>query len=230
MTSFLSIVHKFLCCFVKNRFQILDCRCCADEIHVMFLQSGITQTFSILLSEDWATWQRAAQWIPFHGRIKTPDFGNRARCHFPCFSALHFRRPHMSVTTGPLLILFKNIYCEVSRFYCIWESPFTQDAVNTELIQTTKRNIHTNLLVVSASAWLCVSKHVYSPMMFRCLKNCSAQFFFLRSWEYLTRSSKITLFWSSSECYEGNGEMYRGTLSITRSGIPCADWSHHINR
>ncbi|CAG5927518.1 unnamed protein product [Menidia menidia] len=31
------------------------------------------------------------------------------------------------------------------------------------------------------------------------------------------------------ECYEGNGEMYRGTLSTTRSGIPCADWSHHIN-
>uniref|UniRef100_A0A672IWE3 Hepatocyte growth factor-like n=1 Tax=Salarias fasciatus TaxID=181472 RepID=A0A672IWE3_SALFA len=30
------------------------------------------------------------------------------------------------------------------------------------------------------------------------------------------------------ECYEDNGEMYRGTLSITRSGIPCADWSHHI--
>ncbi|TMS03091.1 Hepatocyte growth factor [Larimichthys crocea] len=32
------------------------------------------------------------------------------------------------------------------------------------------------------------------------------------------------------ECYEDNGESYRGTLSITRSGIPCADWSHHINR
>ncbi|XP_070848307.1 hepatocyte growth factor-like [Chaetodon trifascialis] len=31
------------------------------------------------------------------------------------------------------------------------------------------------------------------------------------------------------ECYENNGETYRGTLSITRSGIPCADWSHHIN-
>ncbi|XP_039648438.1 hepatocyte growth factor a isoform X1 [Perca fluviatilis] len=31
------------------------------------------------------------------------------------------------------------------------------------------------------------------------------------------------------ECYEDNGETYRGTLSITRSGIPCADWSHHIN-
>uniref|UniRef100_A0A3Q1G8B6 Hepatocyte growth factor a n=1 Tax=Acanthochromis polyacanthus TaxID=80966 RepID=A0A3Q1G8B6_9TELE len=30
-------------------------------------------------------------------------------------------------------------------------------------------------------------------------------------------------------CYEDNGEMYRGTLSTTRSGIPCADWSHHIN-
>lgn len=30
------------------------------------------------------------------------------------------------------------------------------------------------------------------------------------------------------ECYE-SGETYRGTLSITRSGIPCADWSHHIN-
>uniref|UniRef100_A0A8C9Y544 Hepatocyte growth factor a n=1 Tax=Sander lucioperca TaxID=283035 RepID=A0A8C9Y544_SANLU len=27
------------------------------------------------------------------------------------------------------------------------------------------------------------------------------------------------------ECYEDNGETYRGTLSITRSGIPCADWS-----
>uniref|UniRef100_A0A8C3G3I1 Kringle domain-containing protein n=1 Tax=Cyclopterus lumpus TaxID=8103 RepID=A0A8C3G3I1_CYCLU len=35
---------------------------------------------------------------------------------------------------------------------------------------------------------------------------------------------------SSSECYEDNGETYRGTLSITRSGIPCADWSNHINR
>ncbi|XP_041819914.1 hepatocyte growth factor a isoform X1 [Chelmon rostratus] len=32
-----------------------------------------------------------------------------------------------------------------------------------------------------------------------------------------------------TECYENNGETYRGTLSITRSGIPCADWSHHIN-
>uniref|UniRef100_A0A8D2ZJ23 Hepatocyte growth factor a n=1 Tax=Scophthalmus maximus TaxID=52904 RepID=A0A8D2ZJ23_SCOMX len=32
-----------------------------------------------------------------------------------------------------------------------------------------------------------------------------------------------------TECYEGNGEAYRGTLSTTRSGIPCADWSHHIN-
>ncbi|XP_005733531.1 hepatocyte growth factor a isoform X1 [Pundamilia nyererei] len=32
-----------------------------------------------------------------------------------------------------------------------------------------------------------------------------------------------------AECYEENGETYRGTLSITRSGIPCADWSHHIN-
>ncbi|XP_047430667.1 hepatocyte growth factor a isoform X2 [Mugil cephalus] len=31
------------------------------------------------------------------------------------------------------------------------------------------------------------------------------------------------------ECYEDKGEMYRGSLSITRSGIPCADWSHHIN-
>uniref|UniRef100_A0A3Q3JMG9 Hepatocyte growth factor n=1 Tax=Monopterus albus TaxID=43700 RepID=A0A3Q3JMG9_MONAL len=34
---------------------------------------------------------------------------------------------------------------------------------------------------------------------------------------------------SSDSCYEDNGETYRGTLSITRSGIPCADWSHHIN-
>ncbi|XP_034018825.1 hepatocyte growth factor-like [Thalassophryne amazonica] len=32
-----------------------------------------------------------------------------------------------------------------------------------------------------------------------------------------------------TECYQGNGESYRGTLSITRSGIPCADWSEHIN-
>ncbi|XP_058479494.1 hepatocyte growth factor a [Solea solea] len=31
------------------------------------------------------------------------------------------------------------------------------------------------------------------------------------------------------ECYEDNGETYRGTLSITRSGIPCANWSRHIN-
>ncbi|KAK2859015.1 hypothetical protein Q5P01_003635 [Channa striata] len=31
------------------------------------------------------------------------------------------------------------------------------------------------------------------------------------------------------ECYEDIGETYRGTLSITRSGIPCADWSHNIN-
>ncbi|XP_035003919.1 hepatocyte growth factor a isoform X1 [Hippoglossus stenolepis] len=31
------------------------------------------------------------------------------------------------------------------------------------------------------------------------------------------------------ECYEDIGEMYRGTLSITRSGIPCANWSHHID-
>ncbi|XP_029019568.1 hepatocyte growth factor a isoform X2 [Betta splendens] len=33
----------------------------------------------------------------------------------------------------------------------------------------------------------------------------------------------------STECYEDGGETYRGTLSTTRSGIPCADWSHHIN-
>ncbi|XP_056878848.1 hepatocyte growth factor a isoform X1 [Takifugu flavidus] len=32
------------------------------------------------------------------------------------------------------------------------------------------------------------------------------------------------------ECYEDSGESYRGSLSTTRSGIPCADWSHHINR
>nr|XP_054595709.1 hepatocyte growth factor a isoform X2 [Nothobranchius furzeri] len=31
------------------------------------------------------------------------------------------------------------------------------------------------------------------------------------------------------ECYEDNGETYRGALSITRSGIPCANWTHHIN-
>ncbi|KAM6896809.1 hepatocyte growth factor-like [Lycodopsis pacificus] len=31
------------------------------------------------------------------------------------------------------------------------------------------------------------------------------------------------------ECFEDNGETYRGTLAATRSGIPCADWSHHIN-
>uniref|UniRef100_A0A3Q3W1J6 Uncharacterized protein n=1 Tax=Mola mola TaxID=94237 RepID=A0A3Q3W1J6_MOLML len=31
-------------------------------------------------------------------------------------------------------------------------------------------------------------------------------------------------------CYENNGEAYRGSLAITRSGIPCADWSLHINR
>ncbi|XP_075886240.1 hepatocyte growth factor a [Nelusetta ayraudi] len=30
------------------------------------------------------------------------------------------------------------------------------------------------------------------------------------------------------ECYEEDGKTYQGTLSITRSGIPCADWSHHI--
>ncbi|CAG01898.1 unnamed protein product [Tetraodon nigroviridis] len=32
------------------------------------------------------------------------------------------------------------------------------------------------------------------------------------------------------DCYEDNGESYRGSLSTTRSGIPCADWSDHINR
>ncbi|XP_068611330.1 hepatocyte growth factor-like [Brachionichthys hirsutus] len=31
------------------------------------------------------------------------------------------------------------------------------------------------------------------------------------------------------ECYENSGDTYRGTLSITRSRIPCAEWSHHIN-
>ncbi|XP_037552101.1 hepatocyte growth factor-like [Nematolebias whitei] len=31
------------------------------------------------------------------------------------------------------------------------------------------------------------------------------------------------------ECYEDIGETYWGSLSITRSGIPCANWSHHIN-
>uniref|UniRef100_A0A8C5HD14 Hepatocyte growth factor-like n=1 Tax=Gouania willdenowi TaxID=441366 RepID=A0A8C5HD14_GOUWI len=31
-----------------------------------------------------------------------------------------------------------------------------------------------------------------------------------------------------TECYEDNGEMYRGSLSISRSGIPCEDWSRHI--
>uniref|UniRef100_A0A8C5FPW7 Hepatocyte growth factor a n=1 Tax=Gadus morhua TaxID=8049 RepID=A0A8C5FPW7_GADMO len=33
-----------------------------------------------------------------------------------------------------------------------------------------------------------------------------------------------------TECYRDNGEAYQGTLSMTRSGIPCGDWSHHINR
>lgn len=28
----------------------------------------------------------------------------------------------------------------------------------------------------------------------------------------------------SEKCYEGNGGSYRGTLSVTRSGIPCATW------
>uniref|UniRef100_A0AAV2IXU0 Hepatocyte growth factor n=1 Tax=Knipowitschia caucasica TaxID=637954 RepID=A0AAV2IXU0_KNICA len=32
-----------------------------------------------------------------------------------------------------------------------------------------------------------------------------------------------------TECYEDTGETYQGTLSITRSGIPCANWSQHIN-
>nr|XP_057933860.1 hepatocyte growth factor-like [Doryrhamphus excisus] len=32
-----------------------------------------------------------------------------------------------------------------------------------------------------------------------------------------------------TECYQDNGETYRGALAITRSGIPCADWSRHIN-
>ncbi|XP_059895105.1 LOW QUALITY PROTEIN: hepatocyte growth factor-like [Gadus macrocephalus] len=32
-----------------------------------------------------------------------------------------------------------------------------------------------------------------------------------------------------TECYRDNGEAYQGTLSMTRSGIPCGDWSHHIN-
>ncbi|XP_068163054.1 hepatocyte growth factor-like [Antennarius striatus] len=31
------------------------------------------------------------------------------------------------------------------------------------------------------------------------------------------------------ECYENSGDTYRGSLSITRSRIPCAEWSHHIN-
>ncbi|CAL8242496.1 unnamed protein product [Merluccius merluccius] len=33
-----------------------------------------------------------------------------------------------------------------------------------------------------------------------------------------------------TECYKDNGEAYQGTLSMTRSGIPCGNWSHHINR
>ncbi|KAJ3612450.1 hypothetical protein NHX12_020725, partial [Muraenolepis orangiensis] len=32
-----------------------------------------------------------------------------------------------------------------------------------------------------------------------------------------------------TECYQDNSEGYRGTLSTTRSGIPCGDWSDHIN-
>lgn len=44
------------------------------------------------------------------------------------------------------------------------------------------------------------------------------------------QKEKITLSSSASECYEDHGETYRGTLSITRSGIPCANWSLHINR
>ncbi|KAM8884118.1 hepatocyte growth factor-like isoform 1-T1 [Synchiropus picturatus] len=31
------------------------------------------------------------------------------------------------------------------------------------------------------------------------------------------------------ECYEGAGEQYRGRLAVTRSWIPCANWSTHIN-
>jgi len=32
------------------------------------------------------------------------------------------------------------------------------------------------------------------------------------------------------ECYEDNGESYRGNLSKTRSGIPCGLWSDHTFR
>ncbi|XP_030631574.1 hepatocyte growth factor a [Chanos chanos] len=31
----------------------------------------------------------------------------------------------------------------------------------------------------------------------------------------------------STDCYQGNGESYRGNLSKTRSGIPCGLWSDH---
>ncbi|TRY84049.1 hypothetical protein DNTS_021078 [Danionella cerebrum] len=34
----------------------------------------------------------------------------------------------------------------------------------------------------------------------------------------------------STECYEDNGENYRGNLSKTRSGIPCGLWSDHTFR
>ncbi|RXN17807.1 hepatocyte growth factor-like protein [Labeo rohita] len=34
----------------------------------------------------------------------------------------------------------------------------------------------------------------------------------------------------STECYEDNGESYRGNLSKTRSGIPCGLWSDHTFR
>lgn len=37
-------------------------------------------------------------------------------------------------------------------------------------------------------------------------------------------------FFYVSECYTGNGEMYKGRQMKTRSGIPCASWNDHTER
>lgn len=72
---------------------------------------------------------------------------------------------------------------------------------------------------------VCSSLSFYSILVFKKLLS-TIILFLLR----LFMNKNISSSSSPSECYEDNGENYRGTLSITRSGIPCADWSLHINR
>lgn len=119
-------------CFLNNVIEMQNCKC--FKTHVMFSQSGVTQTLSIQLPRDRATWQLPTRRIKFHARTKTPDSCNSPRCHFPCFSEACLLQHEdrtcqieagLFVTADPPLILFSR-HSKVSFFYYIWEATVTR--------------------------------------------------------------------------------------------------------